>query len=168
MHVSPEVLREFEGVSFQLRLGEILGFAGRVGSGRTEVARTITGLYRKPSGEVFLRGKKLDIRSYRDSIRRDRASTRRRSSRRPASAPTRKKEFHAMSEQSTQGSETRTADATRGIRGGLGRFQGFREGSTILIIVAIGVVMSILSPIFLTAMNLRTMFMPQDLLRRLQ
>ena len=38
---------EFEDVSFTLRKGEILGFAGLVGSGRTEVARTICGLYRK-------------------------------------------------------------------------------------------------------------------------
>ena len=43
---------EFADVSFSLRRGEILGFAGLVGSGRTEVARTVSGLYRKTSGEV--------------------------------------------------------------------------------------------------------------------
>ncbi len=61
---------EFEGVSFSLRKGEILGLAGLIGSGRTEVARAICGLYRKSAGEVYLEGKKLDIRSYKDAIRR--------------------------------------------------------------------------------------------------
>jgi ribose transport system ATP-binding protein len=60
---------EFSGVSFSLRRGEILGMAGLVGSGRTEVARTISGLYRKSAGEVFLMGKKLNLRSYKDAIR---------------------------------------------------------------------------------------------------
>jgi ribose transport system ATP-binding protein len=61
--------REFEDISFSLRKGEILGFAGLVGSGRTEVARTICGLYRRTAGEVFLNGEKLSIRSYKDAIR---------------------------------------------------------------------------------------------------
>jgi ribose transport system ATP-binding protein len=60
---------EFEGVSFGLRKGEILGLAGLIGSGRTEVARAICGLYHKSAGDVFLEGRKLDIRSYKDSIR---------------------------------------------------------------------------------------------------
>jgi ribose transport system ATP-binding protein len=60
---------EFEDVSFTLRKGEILGFAGLVGSGRTEVARTICGLYHRTAGDVFLDGEKLAIRSYKDAIR---------------------------------------------------------------------------------------------------
>ncbi|HTO23419.1 MAG TPA: sugar ABC transporter ATP-binding protein, partial [Spirochaetia bacterium] len=60
---------EFEEVSFSLRQGEILGFAGLVGSGRTEVARTICGLYRKTGGEVLLNGERVSIRSYKDAIR---------------------------------------------------------------------------------------------------
>jgi len=60
---------EFEDVSFSLRRGEILGFAGLVGSGRTEVARTICGLYRRTGGEVLLEGRRLSIRSYKDAIR---------------------------------------------------------------------------------------------------
>ncbi len=60
---------EFRNISFTLRKGEILGFAGLVGSGRTEVARAITGLYKKTAGEIFLNGKKLDIRTYKDAIR---------------------------------------------------------------------------------------------------
>ncbi len=59
---------EFEDVSFSLKKGEILGFAGLVGSGRTEVARTICGLYRKTAGEVLLGGQKISIASYKDAI----------------------------------------------------------------------------------------------------
>ena len=60
---------EFAGVSFTLHKGEILGMAGLIGSGRTEVARTISGLYRKSAGDVFLMGKKVNLRSYKDAIR---------------------------------------------------------------------------------------------------
>jgi ribose transport system ATP-binding protein len=59
----------FEGVSFTLRRGEILGFAGLVGSGRTEVARTICGLYRRTAGDVYLMGQKIAVRDYKDAIR---------------------------------------------------------------------------------------------------
>jgi ribose transport system ATP-binding protein len=60
---------EFEDVSFSLRKGEILGFAGLVGSGRTEVARTICGLYARSGGRVVLLGKELKVAEYRDAIR---------------------------------------------------------------------------------------------------
>ncbi len=60
---------EFQDVSFTLHRGEILGFAGLIGSGRTEVARTVCGLYRKTGGDVFLEGQKLSLRSYKDAIR---------------------------------------------------------------------------------------------------
>jgi ribose transport system ATP-binding protein len=59
----------FQDVSFTLRRGEILGFAGLVGSGRTEVARTICGLLRKTAGSVFLGDEKLEFRDYRDAIK---------------------------------------------------------------------------------------------------
>lgn len=59
----------FSSVSFSLSAGEILGFAGLVGSGRTEVMRTLCGLYRKNSGTVRLLGRELHISSYRDAIR---------------------------------------------------------------------------------------------------
>jgi ribose transport system ATP-binding protein len=57
-------------VSFKLRRGEILGFAGLVGAGRTEVARAIFGADPLVSGEVFLEGKKLDLHSPADAVRR--------------------------------------------------------------------------------------------------
>jgi ABC-type sugar transport system ATPase subunit len=59
----------FEGISFELHEGEVLGFAGLVGAGRTEVARAIFGADRPDGGEVLLRGKRLNIRSPRDAIR---------------------------------------------------------------------------------------------------
>lgn len=49
----------FENISFQLREGEILGIAGLVGSGRTDVARAIFGLDTPDSGEIFLENQKL-------------------------------------------------------------------------------------------------------------
>jgi ribose transport system ATP-binding protein len=56
-------------VSFQLRRGEILGFAGLVGAGRTEVARAIFGADPIDSGELLLRGKKLVVHSPGDAVR---------------------------------------------------------------------------------------------------
>jgi rhamnose transport system ATP-binding protein len=54
---------EFEDVSFQLRQGEILGFAGLVGAGRTEVARVIFGIDRADAGEIRIGGKPVQIHS---------------------------------------------------------------------------------------------------------
>jgi ribose transport system permease protein len=45
-----------------------------------------------------------------------------------------------------------------GFARGLGKFRGFREGTTILIILVLGVIMSFLSPVFLTGENFSTMF----------
>ncbi|WEK02867.1 MAG: sugar ABC transporter ATP-binding protein [Candidatus Devosia phytovorans] len=48
-------------VSFELRRGEILGFAGLIGSGRTAVAEAIVGLTHKSAGEITLNGKPADF-----------------------------------------------------------------------------------------------------------
>ena len=50
--------------SFELHEGEVLGIAGLVGSGRTELARLIYGADVKAGGEVFINGKKVDIPSF--------------------------------------------------------------------------------------------------------
>lgn len=55
--------RHVQDISFSLRRGEILGIAGLVGSGRTEVALTLFGMTPATSGEIILNGKKVDIRS---------------------------------------------------------------------------------------------------------
>lgn len=56
-------------VSFQLRKGEILGFAGLMGAGRTEVARAIFGADPIESGEIFVNRKKVVIKSPADAVK---------------------------------------------------------------------------------------------------
>ncbi|MCC7450892.1 MAG: sugar ABC transporter ATP-binding protein [Anaerolineae bacterium] len=58
----------YQDVSFGLRRGEILGFAGLVGSGRTEVARAIFGADSKTAGKLRLFGKEITIKSPQDAI----------------------------------------------------------------------------------------------------
>jgi len=55
-------------VSFELRRGEILGFAGLMGAGRTEVARAVFGADRIDSGEIRVHGKAVIIRSPQDAV----------------------------------------------------------------------------------------------------
>jgi ribose transport system ATP-binding protein len=55
-------------VSFSLRRGEILGFAGLVGAGRTETARLLFGADRKDAGEIRIEGQPVDIRSPVDAV----------------------------------------------------------------------------------------------------
>ncbi|HMV49263.1 MAG TPA: sugar ABC transporter ATP-binding protein [Blastocatellia bacterium] len=57
-------------ISFSIRAGEILGFAGLVGAGRTELARTLFGLTPADGGEVFLRGQSVSINSPAQAIER--------------------------------------------------------------------------------------------------
>ncbi len=58
----------FRDISFQLRAGEILGFAGLVGAGRSELMRAIFGLDKYTSGSILLKGKELHNRNTRDAI----------------------------------------------------------------------------------------------------
>ncbi len=60
--------RMVQDVSFELRKGEILGFAGLVGAGRTETARALFGADPKQSGDIYIDGKKVDIRSPKDAV----------------------------------------------------------------------------------------------------
>lgn len=60
--------KTFHDINFQLRRGEILGLAGLVGAGRTEVARAIFGLDRADSGEIYLNGKRVNTASTRSTI----------------------------------------------------------------------------------------------------
>lgn len=59
----------FEDVCLNVRKGEIVGLAGRLGSGRTELMRAIVGLDAHDSGEIYLEGNQLAIRGIADSIR---------------------------------------------------------------------------------------------------
>jgi ribose transport system ATP-binding protein len=56
-------------VSFDLKKGEILGFSGLVGAGRTEVGRAIFGADPIDSGEIYVQGKKVQIKSPGDAVR---------------------------------------------------------------------------------------------------
>lgn len=60
--------KEVKGVSFNLREGEILGFAGLVGAGRTETLKAVFGADKHAKGEVTLYGKQVGIKSPKDAI----------------------------------------------------------------------------------------------------
>ena len=51
-----------------MRGGEVLGFAGLVGAGRTEIMRLIFGADKRSQGQIFIRGKEVSIRNPRDAI----------------------------------------------------------------------------------------------------
>jgi inositol transport system ATP-binding protein len=59
---------KFKNVNFEVRKGEIVGFAGLMGAGRTEVMRALFGLDEYQAGDVTIMGKKVKIRNVRDSI----------------------------------------------------------------------------------------------------
>lgn len=61
--------RKIHKVNFTLKKGEILGFAGLVGAGRTELMQAIFGVDPIDEGEIFLEGNKLQIHSPSDAIR---------------------------------------------------------------------------------------------------
>jgi ribose transport system ATP-binding protein len=60
--------RTIRDVSFTVRRGEIVGFAGLMGAGRTEVARAVFGADPIESGEVHMRGKRLSLKSPQDAV----------------------------------------------------------------------------------------------------
>ncbi len=61
--------RFVQDISFELRKGEILGFSGLMGAGRTETARAIFGADPKESGDIYVNGKLVTIRSPQDAVR---------------------------------------------------------------------------------------------------
>lgn len=60
---------KFKDVSFSIRRGEILGFAGLVGSGRTEIAEAIFGIRKLSSGKIFFNGNEINIKKPIDAIK---------------------------------------------------------------------------------------------------
>ena len=58
----------FEDVSFSLRAGEIVGLAGLIGAGRTELCRALFGIDAIHSGRLFFEGREIRIRSPRDAV----------------------------------------------------------------------------------------------------
>jgi len=62
---------EIKNVNFNLKRGEILGLAGLVGAGRTEVARAVFGADPFDSGEIIVKGKKVNIKRPSDAVSHD-------------------------------------------------------------------------------------------------
>lgn len=58
-----------KNVSFELHRGEVLGFSGLMGAGRTETARLLFGADKMDSGKIFVNGKEVNIRSPRDAVK---------------------------------------------------------------------------------------------------
>lgn len=64
-----KITEKINNISFNLKPGEILGFAGLMGSGRTEILETLFGLRKKQSGSITLNGKILSYSSPSDAIK---------------------------------------------------------------------------------------------------
>jgi inositol transport system ATP-binding protein len=62
---------KFSDINFEVHAGEVLGIAGLMGAGRTEIARAIFGLDSFDSGEILLKGKPVQIKSPKDAIRKE-------------------------------------------------------------------------------------------------
>lgn len=60
--------KEFHNVSFDVHRGEIVGMAGLMGAGRSELIMSLFGVTKRQSGEVYLNGQKVEIRSPKDAI----------------------------------------------------------------------------------------------------
>lgn len=58
----------FQDINFHARYGEIVGFAGLVGAGRTELMKTIFGAFQKSVGEIWLDGERVEIKKPGDAI----------------------------------------------------------------------------------------------------
>lgn len=76
-HVQPEVVlsvrnlswgKRVRNISFDLHCGEILGIAGLIGAGRTELVRVIAGVHPPSSGQILLNGESVRFRTPRDAI----------------------------------------------------------------------------------------------------
>ena len=61
--------RMVQDVSFELKKGEILGFSGLMGAGRTETARALFGADEKESGDIYINGKKVEINTPQDAVK---------------------------------------------------------------------------------------------------
>lgn len=58
----------FQDVGFSVRAGEVLGLAGLVGAGRTEVCQAMVGLDPKDSGDLYINGKKISVKNMREAM----------------------------------------------------------------------------------------------------
>ena len=61
--------KEFKDISFEVRRGEILGFAGMVGAGRTEIVEALFGITKASGGKILYQGQEVKIASPKDGVR---------------------------------------------------------------------------------------------------
>ena len=59
----------FENISFEIHAGEILGITGLLGSGRTELAKTLFGMYKADEGKIFIEGKEVKVDSPMEALK---------------------------------------------------------------------------------------------------
>ena len=59
----------FKNINFSLKKGEILGFVGLVGAGRSEIMRALCGVEKRLSGDVYVKGKKVNIKNPSDAMK---------------------------------------------------------------------------------------------------
>ncbi|WP_026486784.1 sugar ABC transporter ATP-binding protein [Caldanaerobius polysaccharolyticus] len=64
-----DVDSRIKNISFNLKKGEVLGIAGLMGSGRTEILESLCGIHKKIKGEIIIDGKKVEIRNVKDAMR---------------------------------------------------------------------------------------------------
>ena len=60
--------KHFHNISFKLHRGEILGFVGLVGAGRSEVMRALTGVEKRLTGDVYIQDRKVNIKNPTDAL----------------------------------------------------------------------------------------------------
>lgn len=61
--------KKVSNISFSLYEGEVLGFSGLIGAGRSELMNAVYGAEKKESGDIFIKGKKITIRNTYDSVK---------------------------------------------------------------------------------------------------
>lgn len=61
--------KHFRNISFSLHRGEILGFVGLVGAGRSEIMRALTGVEKRLTGDIYINGKKTNIKNPTDALK---------------------------------------------------------------------------------------------------
>ena len=60
--------KHFKNINFTLHKGEILGFAGLVGAGRSEIMRALTGVEKRLTGDVYLKGEKVNLKNPTEAL----------------------------------------------------------------------------------------------------
>ena len=60
--------KHFKNINFSLHKGEILGFAGLVGAGRSEIMRALTGVEKRLTGDVYIKGEKVNLKNPTEAL----------------------------------------------------------------------------------------------------